>query len=782
MLSKHFLTDCLCEYSGTILTYSSGKVATVAWDSPTACDTGFNKDSTTCEAIVTTAATTYTLTADCPAAPLYTPLVITTIDSAIYQFAPGSITSWDPILADPFTNDFVKCTVARSVDGLYSAYVPPGAFTDAGGNLNTPSTACRGLTSGVTSAFGDGADAPSITETAAGVALCNIAGPHMVTTDVTAPTITATASDDNWMSTIATGEAANGDRITFKLVLSEPLIKTTAAEGLVLPGGAEADGDVTTGHKCANPVWWGSGLVYYLRCNAIPEGGNIIATVATRTISIAFAVDKFYDLAGTANTAMSAFTIISDNQSPNVITTAATPAPAPLASGDFTNLITTFTFTLADAIMVGTTSTSTSATALVPTAVTQAQYPYTISAPGAWASHHATDGTGIMHTTGSTNCGGGTFTVGAGSNLAPTLACPLAGVDWIVEEIPVATMVVSTRTITLAAQITAPTTIDDAAGGGAGQTFQIIARYQRGTLGTVVSDLVVTLPTNYALPTEALGATGGTTNAATADFYVGWTIETELPTGKGIVVDYDESNKQATIEWETIVTATAATTYTLTAPCTAAPMYTDLVAESVTSNGITVVFRTGFAPTARTTDATGVAAVAAGADRGIHGVDSDANFAIECALMRPANREITAYVPAGQFSDVAGNPNTASDPFIVTQDQTIPVVVITVSDASGNALASGDSTGSRAVIFKIKATEHVRSVGTASGAGLNGMVVGDLTNTCTNPKFWGWKDTYYLRCDWTNGQTASCELAVDKVKDLAANQNAVVAAVTAIFT
>lgn len=769
--------------SGTILTYSSGNVASVAWDSPTACDTGFNKNLETCQTIVTTTATTYTLTADCPAAPLYTPLVITTFDTQTYQFAPGSLTSWEPILADPFTHDFVKCTVARSIDGLYSALVPAGAFTDAGGNQNTESTACRGLTAGVITAFGDGADAPTVIETAAGVALCNIVGPHMVTTDVTAPTVTATASDDNWMTSLSTGALANGDRITFKLVLSEPLIKTDAALALSLPGGTVTDGDVTTGHKCSNPKSWGSGTVYYLRCNAI--GDVTLVTVATtRTISIEFAITKFSDLAGTVNTAMAAFTIISDNQSPNVITSALDSGSVALLHGAFTNLVTTFSFTLADEIMVGTTSTDTTDATLVPTAVTQTQYPYTIIAPGDWTAHHATDGSGIMHSKGTTNCGGGTFTIGAGSNLVPTMACPLVGVDWIVEEMPLATMVVSTRTITLSAAITAPTVIDDGTtGGGAGQTFQLIARYQTGTLGGVVSDLVVTLPTNYALPTAALGSTGGTTDATTADFYVGWTIETESPTGNGVVVDYDETNKQATIEWETIVSVTTTTTYKLTAPCSATPLYTDLVVESVGASPFTtVVFREGFAPTARTTDATGVAAVAAGPDRGIHGVDNDANFAIECALMRPANREITAFVPAGQFSDAAGNPNTASDPFIITQDETVPFGVITVSDASGNLLAPSASTGSRAVIFKIKLTEHVVSVGTTSGAGLNGMLVADLTVTCTNGKFWGWKDTYYLRCDWTNGQTASVALDINKVKDLAANQNAAVTAVTATFT
>ena len=88
--------------------------------------------------------------------------------------------------------------------------------------------------------------------------MCNQDEPYLITSDVTVPTLTISASDDNWHSTISTGGLANGDRITFKFTLSEPLIKTTGTEALLLPGGGTADGDVTTSHKCANPVSWGT--------------------------------------------------------------------------------------------------------------------------------------------------------------------------------------------------------------------------------------------------------------------------------------------------------------------------------------------------------------------------------------------------------------------------------------------------------------------------------------------------------------------------------------------
>jgi hypothetical protein len=532
-------------------------------------------------------------------------------------------------------------------------------------------------------------------------------------------------------------------------------------------------------------VWCAQGVVYYLRCNAIPEGGIVVAAEATRTISIAIAASKFTDLAANDNAELTAFTVKSDNQSPIVTTLASNDDGTNynLAHGSFTNAATKFKYTIADAVILAGSSTATSDQDIVVTNLDQTQYPYPITAPSAWLSHHATDGTGIMHTLGTTNCQGGTFTIGAdaAAKRIPTMACPLLGASWVLPEIIIgsAGMDVSTRKITVA---TAEATITDAL--GPGQTLQLIARYEKGTVaaadGSDTTALTLTLPTNPTLPDS------GATTSTTDDYYVGWTIETELPTGKGIVIDYVGSTKVATIEWEAIVTdVPTTTTYTLTAPCSATPLNTNLVIESVANTNTEYIFRTGYAPTARTTDATGIASVTAGADRGIHGVDSNANFAIECALMRPANRDVTVYIPAGQFSDAAGNPNPASDPFLLTQDQVPPTVTATIYQADGvTVISDGGTTGSRAAIFKIVASEHVLSVDTASGAGLNGLVAGDFTTSgCANQKFWGWKDVYYIRCDWANGATASVAIAANKAQDLAANTCATcLTAVTAVFT
>ena len=87
-----------------------------------------------------------------------------------------------------------------------------------------------------------------------------------------------------------------------------------------------------------------------------------------------------------------------------------------------------------------------------------------------------------------------------------------------------------------------------------------------------------------------------------------------------------------------------------------------LVIDTVTSTNTVYTFRSGQAPTARKTDATGQAGTAANPYGGIHGVDTDANFAIECALTRPANDDIAITVPANAFADVALNGNVASRP------------------------------------------------------------------------------------------------------------------------
>jgi hypothetical protein len=86
--------------------------------------------------------TAYTLTANCPAGPKNKNLLVQTKSAAndVLQFAQEIYWNPDPSVTESLEK--AKCTVARSADGLYSAFVPAGSFTDAGGNPNQDSKRC----------------------------------------------------------------------------------------------------------------------------------------------------------------------------------------------------------------------------------------------------------------------------------------------------------------------------------------------------------------------------------------------------------------------------------------------------------------------------------------------------------------------------------------------------------------------------------------------------------------------------------------------------------------
>jgi len=252
----------------------------------------------------------------------------------------------------------------------------PRFVFDAGTIADYDGTGTRGALSSVT---WDGA-APTTAATTTYVidGICTSDDPYVVTSDVTAPTVTISASDDNWMTTLYNGAPANGRRVTFRIELSEmpALIVGTAAstiDGPVLPScdnpayatqsactgasgtwTAAGNGDLTTGHLCAEPVWSGTGRIYYLRCNAIDGGWSVTMptasgkdpanaandlTAALRTIAIEIAATKFKDLAGNDNTASSAlsagnakYSVVSDISRPTAVVTASS-VPAAIGAG-----------------------------------------------------------------------------------------------------------------------------------------------------------------------------------------------------------------------------------------------------------------------------------------------------------------------------------------------------------------------------------------------------------------------------------------------------------------
>jgi hypothetical protein len=722
--------------------------------------------------------TYYTLTANCPAGPKNKNMVVSEEDNTNLLFKPGSLEHWTPDPGNTEALERAKCTVVRDVDGLYSARMPAGTFTDAGGNPNTISTACSVVT---------GSYAASE---------CIHDEPYVVTSDVTAPSLTITASDDNWMTTLHNGETAQGQRITFRFELSErpALIVGTAASTIDGPTNA-GDGDLTTGHDCADPVWSGSGRVYYLRCNAIA----VPATAADAKIEIEIAASKFKDLGGTVNVASSVaadstakFSVISDVVRPEVIITAAAGdgTPATIDSGSFINEAVTFTVNLVDQ----------GATALVPTNFPGCSNPDTTE--GCWTTQTAAAPTPAPEKVAwarqlvkqqSTNCAEGVFTVGAGSNLAPTLACTvLTGQDEL-SSIAVASMDAAAGSITVG---TAETTITDVK--GPGQILRIVPK-RVGAVDAITGEPTTAMSGVLTLHADHFG-TGTSSAYATDDYFNGWTIVTATPAGKGIISDFTQSSGLIAVAWDEVITTTTSTTYTLLAPCSAAPLNTDLVIDTVTSTNTVYTFRSGQAPTARKTDATGQAGTADNPYGGIHGVDTDANFAIECALTRPANDDIAITVPANAFADVALNGNVASRPqkggggvaysdaddltiapFLVTLDVDVPTMEITIYEADGvTELSSADSTGSKAVIFKLHASEHIVKT-VDPWAPFDASCMSTLAN-CAGTKFWGWKDIFYIRCDWKDATTVTIGAAANKFMDLATNDNAQVNDKTVVFT
>ena len=121
-----------------------------------------------------------------------------------------------------------------------------------------------------------------------------------------------------------------------------------------------------------------------------------------------------------------------------------------------------------------------------------------------------------------------------------------------------------------------------------------------------------------------------------ADYFNGWTIVTKNgvtgQAGKGVISDFDQSDGTIVVAWDEVITTDTDTKYTLLAPCSAAPLNTDLVIDTVTSSDTVYTFRSGQAPTARKTDATGQAGTANNPYGGIHGVDTQVRRLISQAL------------------------------------------------------------------------------------------------------------------------------------------------------
>jgi len=141
--------------------------------------------------------------------------------------------------------------------------------------------------------------------------------------------------------------------------------------------------------------------------------------------------------------------------------------------------------------------------------------------------------------------------------------------------------------------------------------------------------------------------------------------------------------------------------------------------------------------------------------------------------------DITAEVRAAQFTDAAGNSNvkqlcdtagSVCDVFTISSDTTGPFATISASDSVGTALSSGGAAAST-VTYTFQLSEPSAN-----------FEKSDVTENCVGDSFSGAKQTYYLRCPYQDGLTASVSLSQDVFSDTAGKLNTAASAFTVVFT
>lgn len=177
-----------------------------------------------------------------------------------------------------------------------------------------------------------------------------------------------------------------------------------------------------------------------------------------------------------------------------------------------------------------------------------------------------------------------------------------------------------------------------------------------------------------------------------------------------------------------------------------------------------------------------------------------------------SDADVVVSIPAGAFTDRAGNPNLATAKHLVRQDATVPTSTVDAfplekylagTMASSDELSSGSSTASSQVVFRVTAdigityttgTSALPSVyGVCATTDSCGNAFRDATGTnldtsnlvvqaCTNPKIDGTKGVYYVHCDYSDGQQPSVSVPAGAFTDAARNENSQVSAVTVTFT
>jgi len=159
----------------------------------------------------------------------------------------------------------------------------------------------------------------------------------IISSDTTGPSVTLTASDDAFATTLSTNAYSQKEVVTWKFTLSE------------LASTALAVADVTTKTNCVNERFTGgqTGLVYLLECDS-----NTAADGTAQDITVEMAASRFTDYATNDNTVSNTLVVKSDSTPPTVTITASDSGGNFAASGGSSQIAgtaaVTFTFTVSE--------------------------------------------------------------------------------------------------------------------------------------------------------------------------------------------------------------------------------------------------------------------------------------------------------------------------------------------------------------------------------------------------------------------------------------------------
>ena len=161
---------------------------------------------------------------------------------------------------------------------------------------------------------------------------------------------------------------------------------------------------------------------------------------------------------------------------------------------------------------------------------------------------------------------------------------------------------------------------------------------------------------------------------------------------------------------------------------------------------------------------------------------TERTFTLLCTVAASsAAADVSVSVAGAAFNDPGGNLNIASAVFVVTTDGTGPSVSLTVIDASGTSLSTGDSSTSLYVIFRFVLSEHT------SRATGEDFTVDDITRIgCSSPAWFVLTGvstrTYELKCYYAASTTTSVAISAAEFQDPAGNGNTMLTVFGVNFT